>query len=191
VIEAFIDNLKNALEVLEVDEEKEISENHIKTVVLSDGVNGHYQNNGNQVTTDLDSKDGSVTGNTDIGEENWCRKENGKNYRIDHNGGEGEIKKIEINKIVNRNRILKAVYSFLPLFSVSSLFTASLEIGEKFHFYRLKLLTVLRGNIVQKFRLFYCENGNEDFTDLEDNSVFRSDACHSTCVSERDLGSDK
>jgi hypothetical protein len=190
VIEAFVDNLKNALEVLEVDKEKEISKNHSKTVILNDGVTCHSRSNGNQ-KTNFDSKDGSVTDKTDVGEKNRHRKENGNNDRINHDGGVGEKDKIEINKRVNRNRISKAVYSFLPLFSISSLFKASLEIGEKFHFYRLKLLTVLKGNIVQKFRLFCCENGIEDFTDLEDDSVFRSGARHSTCVSGRDLGSDK
>lgn len=190
VIEAFVDNLNTALEVLEVDEKKEIGKNKSKTVIFSDGVTCHSQSNGNQVT-DFDSKDKSVPDSKDIGGGNRHRKEYENTDRIDHDGGVGEKDKIEINKRVNRNRISKAVYTFLPLFSISSLFTASLEIGEKFHFYRLKLLTVLQGNLVQKFRLFYCENGYEDFTDLEDISVICSDARHSTCVSERDLGSDK
>lgn len=190
VIEAFLDNLKNAIEVLEVDEEKESSKNNSKTVILSDGVNCHSENNGNQIT-DFDCEDRSLTDNTDLGGKNRHRKGNENTDRINQDGGEGEKKKFEINKRVNRNRISKVFFSFLPVFSLSSLFTAYLEISEKFHFYRLKLLTVLQGNIVQKFRLFCCENGNEYFTDLEDNTVFCSGACHSTCVSERDLGSDK
>lgn len=183
VIEVFVDNLNTALEVLEVDEEKEIGKNQTKTVVITVGVNCRSQNNGNKIITDFDSKDRSVTGDADVGEKN----ENVNTDRINHDGVEGEKEK----KRVNHSRISKAVYSFLPLFSISSLFKASLRIGEKFHFYRLKLLSVLQGNMVQKFRLFCCDNDNEDFTDLDDNSVFRSDACHSTCVSERDLGSDK
>ena len=191
VIEAFIDSFNNALEALETENYRG-NKNKNKDYTVAIGENGkkcHPQDNENEIT-DTDTCHRDINDKNNFDEINKSKNKCGSNENNNHDNL-GSNNKFDKNRTVHHNCLSKAFYSFLPLFSILSLFSASLEKDEKFHFYRVKLLSISQGNFVRKFRSFCCENGNEDFTDLEDISEHGFDNVHQTDHNKKDLGSEK
>ena len=191
VIEAFIDSFNNALDALETENNGE-DKNKNKHTTATIGENGkkcHSQNNENEIT-DSDTCHSAFNEKYNFDRINQSKNKSGNDENNNHDNI-GDNNKFDKSKTVHHNRLSKSLYSFLPLLSIISLFTASMDTDEKFHFYRLKLLSTLQGNFVRKFRCFCCENGNEDFTDLEDISEHGIDSIDQTDHNEKDLGSKK
>lgn len=191
VIEAFIDSFNNALDALETENDGENKKKNINSAatVGENGKKCHSQNNENE-TTDSDTCHSYFNDKNSFEKMKISDNISGNYENYNHDNVE-DNNKFDKSKTVRHNHLSKALYSFLPLFSILSLFTASLDTDEKFHFYRLKLSSILQGNFVRKFRCFCCENGNEDFTDLEDTSEHGIDNIYQTDHNEKDLRSKK
>ena len=191
VIEAFMDSFNNALEVLETENNsanKKNNEDLIATIGDS-GKKFNSQNNENEIT-DSDTCHNDINDEINSNRIKKSRSNCGNDENINYDNV-GNNNKFDKGKTAQHNRLSKAFYSFLPLFSILSLFTASLDKDEKFHIYRLKFLSIVQGNFVRKFRCFCCENGNEDFTDLEDISEHGFDNIRQKDHDEKDLESKK
>ena len=179
--------MKNALELFGTDEEKIDNYNDSKT---RDDMTSSSQNNVNQVA-DFDIINRSATAMNNFNDTNHNKNKNEKDDKENYNDDARGKKKLEKIINVDDNRQSKALYSFLPLFLILSLFTASLDNDEKFHFHRTELLTVLEGNIVKKFRVLCCENDDEYSRDMETSTVFSFSPLHSTNDKEKNHESDK